>query len=228
MHPTAVTGAADAGTAGPGQADAVTVADTAAVVARLLGQVLGREVVLAEWTRTFRDLDVDSVHSAEFARLVSAACGVPVQAPDLLDHPTPQALAHYLTACRERRRSPKELADQAVPLPPASACAGGAGGAGGVGGEGGHRPGSPSGAAGSGHLLESLRGLLAGTLCCDAWELDPVATFAALDLDSVSGAEFIALVNLTHGLTLRPTDLFDHPTLTALAAHIRAVADGRS
>lgn len=176
--------------------------ETAGLVARLLGEVLGRELVADEWEQTFKDLDVDSVRGAEFVGLVNAACGVATHAPDLLDHPTPHAFARYLTACRESRNRPRTLADQAVPAVPARAAE------------------PRSGAPDLARMLESLRALLAETLCCDPWELDPSATFAALDLDSVSGAEFVASANLAHGLTLRPTVLFDSPSLAALAAHV--------
>ena len=69
-------------------------------------------------------------------------------------------------------------------------------------------------------MLETLREQLAETLYCDVWDIDVDATFNALGLDSILGVEFVAFLNNAYGLDEKAGVLYDHPSLTALAAHI--------
>lgn len=84
------------------------------------------------------------------------------------------------------------------------------------------RPGRAGPHGGRDDVLGVLREQLAETLCCDVFDIDTEATFRSLGLDPVLGAEFLDFVNGAYGLRARPAVLFDHPCLSALAAHIAA------
>ncbi|WP_435190957.1 phosphopantetheine-binding protein [Streptomyces sp. bgisy126] len=86
---------------------------------------------------------------------------------------------------------------------------------------GGSRPESGSRApADGGAILDVLREQLAAILGCDAWEIDPSASFPLLGVDSIIGTELVTVLNRTFGLRERAAALHDHPNLAALAAHV--------
>ncbi|MYT25630.1 hypothetical protein GTW69_36095, partial [Streptomyces sp. SID7760] len=75
-------------------------------------------------------------------------------------------------------------------------------------------------AAAATRIAEVLREQLAGILCCDPWDIDTTAAFNVLGVDSMVGAEFIAVVNRSFGLRERSVLLYEHPNLAAMAAYI--------
>ncbi|MFC7310246.1 acyl carrier protein [Streptomyces monticola] len=76
--------------------------------------------------------------------------------------------------------------------------------------------------AASAPVIDVLREQLAEILCCDPWDIDADAAFNLLGLDSILGAEFVAVINRTYGLNERAVSLYDHPSLGAIASHIAA------
>lgn len=68
-----------------------------------------------------------------------------------------------------------------------------------------------------------LRGLAAGFLLVDPEEVDPDTGLLDLGFDSISLTGLVNQVNDRFGLDLLPTVLYERPTLTALAAHLRTV-----
>lgn len=205
-------------------------------VARLLGEVLGREPAELDLRQTFRVLGVDLVSVAEFVALVNAAYGCDLQVGEVLDHPTPVAFARYLAVhlgwpvpsvpsvpYRPALSATVPVpavspAVRGVPAGPAPVVPGGSGGFGGPG----------VGGLGSEEVLVVVRDLLAGVLCCDVWELDPQAVFGELGVDPVVGAEFIAVVNQRFGLRESGGVLFECPTLGAFAVHVARLVAGRT
>ncbi|OHX19451.1 SDR family NAD(P)-dependent oxidoreductase [Chromobacterium sphagni] len=78
-------------------------------------------------------------------------------------------------------------------------------------------------------LREQLRASLAQALCAEPDELDPERPFSELGLDSVVGVEWNREINKVFGLSMPTSALYDYPTLTLLAGHLRqsaAPADG--
>ncbi|MEU9291533.1 acyl carrier protein [Streptomyces sp. NPDC048275] len=144
--------------------------------------------------------------------------------PDLIDPQAPfQALGFdsmltvaFVAGLNDRygtRLSPAVLSEHLTPGALARHLAGAHGSA---------RP--PRGAAkpagGPTPVTEELRCQLAGLLHHAPGDLDCEAAFAELGLDSVLAAEFVAGLNQTYHLAEPATVLHDHPSLTALAAHI--------
>jgi acyl carrier protein len=70
----------------------------------------------------------------------------------------------------------------------------------------------------------TLRGQLAGILHCGPGDIDVSAPFAALGLDSILAAEFLAGINRTYGLSEQADLLYDQPDLKAMAAYVSARA----
>lgn len=69
-------------------------------------------------------------------------------------------------------------------------------------------------------IVDVLREQLTAILCCDSWDVDADTPFPRLGVDSLLGAEFVAVVNRVFGLNERAVVLHDHPTLDALAAFV--------
>ncbi|MFI7011808.1 beta-ketoacyl synthase N-terminal-like domain-containing protein [Streptomyces sp. NPDC050145] len=169
----------------------------------VLAGVLYMEPADLDPEHTFQTLGVDSILSVEFIALVNARFGTDLKATELYDHPTPSAFA---------RRVAGAVAGQPtapVPAPAAPAT-------------------TPADGTRSAAVLETLREQLAETLYCDVWDVDVDATFNALGLDSILGVEFVAFLNNAYGLDEKAGVLYDHPSLTALAAHIAARSTDRS
>jgi acyl carrier protein len=83
-----------------------------------------------------------------------------------------------------------------------------------------------SSAVGAREILGHLREELARILCCDPWDIDPTAAFNLLGVDSIIGAQFVAVINGTYGMEERAVALYEHPNLAAMAAHIAFATTG--
>ncbi|MEV3994015.1 phosphopantetheine-binding protein [Streptomyces sp. NPDC049837] len=160
--------------------------------------------------QTFRSLGLDSLLTVEFVATLNARYGTAVKAAALLDHPTPMAFARHVAGQLEGRGSgpapvpvpahaPLPVAEPVPVAVPVSA---------------------PVSAPTAGGVLDVLREELARILCCDPWDIDTTATFNLLGVDSILGAQFVAVINQTYGLDERAVTLYDHPNLAAMAAHI--------
>ncbi|MEU3838478.1 beta-ketoacyl synthase N-terminal-like domain-containing protein [Streptomyces sp. NPDC028635] len=215
-------------------------------VAEVLAGVLYMEPGDLDTEQTFQTLGVDSILSVEFVALVNARFATDVKATELYDHPTPAAFARHVAAqlggTAAHRPVPGQTPPAAPPAPvpaaspapvPVAAPAPVAASPVPVPASPVPVPASPVPApaavpapAGAGHeervagVLTTLREQLAETLYCDIHDVDPHASFNALGVDSILGAEFVAFVNNAYGLKEKTGVLYDQPSLTALATYI--------
>ncbi|MFJ8027992.1 phosphopantetheine-binding protein [Streptomyces sp. NPDC096311] len=77
-------------------------------------------------------------------------------------------------------------------------------------------------------VTDTLREQLAGILHCGPGDIDVSAPFAALGLDSILAAEFLAGINRTYNLSEQADLLYDQPDLTAMAAYVSGRAAHRT
>ncbi|MFJ5851115.1 acyl carrier protein [Streptomyces sp. NPDC092903] len=187
--------------------------------------------------QTFRSLGVDSLLTVEFVATVNARYGTAVRAAALLDHPTPLDFARHVArelgvldspAADRPSSGPGSLvmppivgAARPMPSPasvPRPASAAGPGPL-----PGGPVPARASSDPGARQILDLLREELARLLCCDPWDIDPTAAFGLLGVDSIIGAQFVAVINRTYGMSERAVTLYEHPDLAAVASHIASV-----
>ncbi|MFB7011984.1 MULTISPECIES: acyl carrier protein [unclassified Streptomyces] len=189
--------------------------------------------------QTFRSLGIDSLLAVEFVATVNTRYGTAVKAAALLDHPTPLAFARHVAhelgprgstaadgpplsgpnsrviAPAAGAASPMPLAAPAPAPTPASVSAPAPA----------PLPGGPVLATvppgpGAQEILDLLREELARILCCDPWDIDPTAPFNLLGVDSIIGAQFVAVINRTFGMSEQAATLHSHPDLAAVASHI--------
>ncbi|MFE5538172.1 phosphopantetheine-binding protein [Streptomyces sp. NPDC056492] len=187
----------------------------------VLGDVLRVKPEKIDPEQTFQSMGLDSLLVVEFVAVVNTRYGLRVRATDLYDFPTPVSFA------REVARA-ADSAGTAAPVPAAAAPAAAAA----VGYEApvaapaaASAPAAPvarqsPAAAAATRIAEVLREQLAGILCCDPWDINTTAAFNVLGVDSMVGAEFIAVVNRSFGLRERSVLLYEHPNLAAMAAYI--------
>ncbi|RST18398.1 acyl carrier protein [Streptomyces sp. WAC05374] len=173
--------------------------------------------------QTFRSLGLDSLLTVEFVATVNARFGTAVRAAALLDHPTPLAFARYVAGEPAHRRptpmtpTPPAATVPAAPVPAVPAAVAPAPAPAPVPAS---APVAPVAGAAAREVLDVLREELARILCCDPWDIDTTAAFNLLGVDSILGAQFVAVINQTYGIDERAVTLYDHPNLTAMAAHI--------
>ncbi|MFF3650741.1 phosphopantetheine-binding protein [Streptomyces sp. NPDC002181] len=186
----------------------------------VLGDVLRVKAEKIDPEQTFQSMGLDSLLVVEFVAVVNTRYGLRVRATDLYDFPTPVSFA------REVARAAGSAAAVSAPAPAVTAPVAAAGP---VPAAAGHEvPAaaaaatarqSPAAAAAT-RIAEVLREQLAGILCCDPWDINTTAAFNVLGVDSMVGAEFIAVVNRSFGLQERSVLLYEHPNLAAMAAYI--------
>ncbi|MFF5448518.1 phosphopantetheine-binding protein [Streptomyces sp. NPDC012888] len=172
----------------------------------VLGDILRVKPEKIDPEQSFQSLGLDSLLMVEFVAVVNTRYGLQVRATDLYDHPTPASFAREVRRAAQGAAPAPARATAPVPVPttvPAPAPA----------------PAGPGGATG---IAEVLREQLAAILCCDPWEIDTTAAFNVLGVDSIVGAEFIAVVNRVFGLQERSVLLYEHPSLAAMAAYVAA------
>ncbi|MFE9395282.1 acyl carrier protein [Streptomyces flavidovirens] len=144
--------------------------------------------------QTFRSLGVGSVQTVKFVSLVKARWGGDVKVTSLFEHPTPLALAGHVAQETETLPVPAPFpvpVSSPTPLEPAAQS-----------------------------VLDLLCEQLAGILHCAPEDIDSSAPFNLLGVDSIRGAQFVAAINLAHGMNERAVALYDHPNLAAMAVHI--------
>ncbi|NED93293.1 hypothetical protein G3I76_76305 [Streptomyces sp. SID11233] len=179
--------------------------------------------------QTFRSLGVDSLLTVEFVATVNARYGTAVRASALLDHPTPLDFARHVS--RELGVRASQDADspssgpgfRVMPLPAPAPTPPSVVGPGPL--PGGPVPTTASADPAARKVLDLLREELARLLCCDPWDIDPTAAFGLLGVDSIIGAQFVAVINRTYGMSERAVTLYDHPDLAAVASHIASVTE---
>ncbi|MFJ9646077.1 phosphopantetheine-binding protein [Streptomyces sp. NPDC101206] len=198
----------------------------------VLGDVLRVKPEKIDPEQTFQSLGLDSMLVVEFVAVVNTRYGLRVLATDLYDHPTPVSFAREV-----KRAAGGATADVAEPAyatapahasvpahgpattyyaPPASAYVPAPASA------SAYASVPPGGAVAAPQIAEVLREHLASILGCEAGQIDPAATFNVLGVDSIVGAEFIAVVNRVFGLRERSVLLYEHPSLAAMAAYVAA------
>ncbi|MFI1458274.1 phosphopantetheine-binding protein [Streptomyces roseus] len=186
----------------------------------VLGDVLRVKPEKIDPEQTFQSMGLDSLLVVEFVAVVNTRYGLRVRATDLYDFPTPVSFAREVARAASGA-GPAAPVPAAAPVPVAAPAAGMAYEA----------PTAASAApapaarqapaaAAATRIAEVLREQLAGILCCDPWDIDTTAAFNVLGVDSMVGAEFIAVVNRSFGLRERSVLLYEHPNLAAMAAYI--------
>jgi acyl carrier protein len=177
-------------------------ADVLAELTAVLAGMMRIEPQALDAQEPFRLLGLDSMLSVEFVAALNARYGTRIAATALYEHPTPQALARHVAA---ELGTPRPATDTTT-APDAAAEA------------------DVAADADAEAVTGTLRGQLAGILHCGPGDIDVSAPFAALGLDSILAAEFLAGINRTYGLSEQPDLLYDQPDLRAMAAYVSARA----
>ncbi|MCX5016676.1 acyl carrier protein [Streptomyces sp. NBC_00555] len=201
----------------------------------VLGDVLRIKSEKIDPEQTFRTLGLDSLLVVEFVAVVNSRYGLRVRATDLYDYPTPASFAREVKRAMksgEARPAATAFTGPGADIAPAAPAAPAVSLAPAVdrvpAPELAPQPApEPAGAPAAQQIAEVLREQLAAILCCDAWDIDTTAPFNVLGVDSIVGAEFIAVVNRTFGMKERSVLLYEHPNIAAMAAYI-AVRTGAS
>ncbi|MFE2970519.1 phosphopantetheine-binding protein [Streptomyces sp. NPDC059340] len=185
-------------------------ADVLAELTAVLAGMMRIEPQALDAQEPFRLLGLDSMLSVEFVAALNARYGTRIAATALYEHPTPQALARHVAAELGTPRPATDTTTGTTTAPDAAAAA------------------EADVAAAADVDVEAvtgtLRGQLAGILHCGPGDIDVSAPFAALGLDSILAAEFLAGINRTYGLSEQPDLLYDQPDLRAMAAYVSARA----
>jgi acyl carrier protein len=177
-------------------------ADVLAELTAVLAGMMRIEPQTLDAQEPFRLLGLDSMLSVEFVAALNARYGTRIAATALYEHPTPQALARHVAA---ELGTPRPATDT-TPAAAAEVAA------------------DADADVDVEAVTGTLRGQLAGILHCGPGDIDVSAPFAALGLDSILAAEFLAGINRTYGLSEQADLLYDQPDLKAMAAYVSARA----
>ncbi|MFK0023917.1 phosphopantetheine-binding protein [Streptomyces sp. NPDC090798] len=183
-------------------------ADVLAELTAVLAGMMSVEPQTLDAQEPFRLLGLDSMLSVEFVAALNARYGTRIAATALYEHPTPEALARHVAAELGTPRPATATAAEAEAEAEAET--------------------DVAAAAvvdvDVEAVTDTLRGQLAGILHCGPGDIDVSAPFAALGLDSILAAEFLAGINRTYGLSEQADLLYDQPDLGAMAAYVGARA----
>jgi acyl carrier protein len=196
-------------------------ADVLAELTAVLAGMMRIEPRTLDAQEPFRLLGLDSMLSVEFVAALNARYGTRIAATALYEHPTPQALARHVAA---ELGTPRPATPTPTPTDTDTATATEADVA------------TATATAVDTDVAEvaveavtgTLREQLAGILHCGPGDIDVSAPFAALGLDSILAAEFLAGINRTYGLSEQADLLYDQPDLGAMAAYVSARAAHRT
>lgn len=198
----------------PPAASPTPVADVLAELTAVLAGMMRIEPQTLDAQEPFRLLGLDSMLSVEFVAALNARYGTRIAATALYEHPTPQALARHVAAelGTPRPATPTPTpTDTEADVDAATAAVD-----------------ADVADVAVEAVTDTLREQLAGILHCGPGEIDVSAPFAALGLDSILAAEFLAGINRTYGLSEQADLLYDQPDLGAMAAYVSARAAHRT
>ncbi|MET7899675.1 phosphopantetheine-binding protein [Streptomyces mirabilis] len=195
----------------PPAAAPTPVADVLAELTAVLAGMMRIEPQTLDAQEPFRLLGLDSMLSVEFVAALNARYGTRIAATALYEHPTPQALARHVAA---ELGTPRPATDTATATATEADAAADAD--------------TDAADVGVKAVTDTLREQLAGILHCGPGDIDVSAPFAALGLDSILAAEFLAGINRTYGLSEQADLLYDQPDLGAMAAYVSARAAHRA
>ncbi|MFJ1610604.1 phosphopantetheine-binding protein [Streptomyces sp. NPDC088253] len=183
-------------------------ADVLAELTAVLAGMMSVEPQTLDAQEPFRLLGLDSMLSVEFVAALNARYGTRIAATALYEHPTPEALARHVaaelgtprpaTAAAAEAETEADVAAVAVAVAVVDVDVD----------------------VDVEAVTDTLRGQLAGILHCGPGDIDVSAPFAALGLDSILAAEFLAGINRTYGLSEQADLLYDQPDLGAMAAYV--------
>ncbi|MFD9285540.1 phosphopantetheine-binding protein [Streptomyces mirabilis] len=211
----------------PPAASPTPVADVLAELTAVLAGMMRIEPQTLDAQEPFRLLGLDSMLSVEFVAALNARYGTRIAATALYEHPTPQALARHVAAelgtPRPATPTPTATATDTptdTPTDTDTATATEADVSAAVD--------TDVAEVAVAAVTDTLREQLAGILHCGPGDIDVSAPFAALGLDSILAAEFLAGINRTYGLSEQADLLYDQPDLGAMAAYVSARAAHRT
>ncbi|WP_217576433.1 phosphopantetheine-binding protein [Streptomyces sp. GbtcB7] len=191
------------------------VADVLAELTAVLAGMMRIEPQTLDAQEPFRLLGLDSMLSVEFVAALNARYGTRIAATALYEHPTPQALARHVAA---ELGTPRPATPTDTPTPTDTEADVDVAAAVDV----------DVADVAVEAVTDTLREQLAGILHCGPGEIDVSAPFAALGLDSILAAEFLAGINRAYGLSEQADLLYDQPDLGAMAAYVSARAAHRA
>lgn len=197
----------------PPAASPTPVADVLAELTAVLAGMMRIEPQTLDAQEPFRLLGLDSMLSVEFVAALNARYGTRIAATALYEHPTPQALARHVAAelGTPRPATPTDTDTATATEADVSAAVD-----------------TDVAEVAVEAVTGTLREQLAGILHCGPGDIDVSAPFAALGLDSILAAEFLAGINRTYGLSEQADLLYDQPDLGAMAAYVSARAAHRT
>ncbi|PBC92717.1 acyl carrier protein [Streptomyces sp. Ag82_O1-15] len=201
----------------PPAASPTPVADVLAELTAVLAGMMRIEPQTLDAQEPFRLLGLDSMLSVEFVAALNARYGTRIAATALYEHPTPQALARHVAA---ELGIPRPATPTDTPTDTDTATA--------TDTEADVAVDADVADAAVEAVTGTLREQLAGILHCGPGDIDVSAPFAALGLDSILAAEFLAGINRTYGLSEQADLLYDQPDLGAMAAYVSARAAHRT
>jgi acyl carrier protein len=182
------------------------------ILAEVIADTLGRSAADIAPERAFVEYGVDSIIMVKLVDAVNQRLNVTLKPTVLFDHPSLRQLAQCIADSRAARAGELSSTRTSPRRPP----------------PGPRVADAPSGApapclraANDGRDVERQLGrVLAGVLGRSSSDIDPERSFTEYGIDSVILVEVVSAINRELGITLKPTALFDHPTLSQLASHV--------
>ncbi|KAA1239615.1 acyl carrier protein, partial [Aquimarina sp. RZ0] len=177
----------------------------------LLSETIYLEVSRIDQESTFQDLGLDSITGVEFIKLINDSYGLELPATSLYDYTTIVSLSEHIlpllpetSAVFSSSESSLSIQDvkQNPSVTPVST-----------------REVLPHGLE-IGNISDKLQVLLSETIYLEVSRIDQESTFQDLGLDSITGVEFIKLINDSYGLELPATSLYDYPTIASFLVYI--------
>ncbi|WP_186019656.1 SDR family NAD(P)-dependent oxidoreductase [Burkholderia gladioli] len=200
-----------------------------------LGAMLMLDSAAIDADTPFIDLGLDSIAGVEWVRRINARHGVSLTVMQMYEHATLRKLAAFVagfpgararavpegtvvpaaaeaavqTKYDGRPAAPRPLDTTPSPVPDATPAA------------------EAASVADLGDLQRELAKELGEMLMLDGAAIDADTPFIDLGLDSITGVEWVRKINSRHGLSLTAMQMYEHPTLRALAKLLAASTDER-
>ncbi|WP_193217115.1 SDR family NAD(P)-dependent oxidoreductase [Bacillus thuringiensis] len=168
-----------------------------AELAQTLADALFMSLHEIDYDRSFIEMGMDSIIGVEWIQVVNKRYGISISATKVYDYPTLREFSIYLAGELPNMAQDQDDVIENVPNRTTN-----------------EHESVTAMSMTSGSLIEELKDLLAETLFMNRADIEIEKSFIEMGMDSITGVEWVQLINKRFGTNVIATKIYDYPTIT--------------
>ncbi|QOS80422.1 SDR family NAD(P)-dependent oxidoreductase [Paenibacillus sp. JNUCC31] len=174
-----------------------------AELAQTLADALFMSLHEIDYDRSFIEMGMDSIIGVEWIQAINKRYGLSISATRVYDYPTLREFSIYLAGeLPNRAQDPGDVIENVPNITTNK------------------QESVTAMSMTSGSLMEELKDLLAETLFMNRADVELEKSFIEMGMDSITGVEWVQLINKRYGTNVTATKIYDYPTITEFSNYL--------